>query len=140
LAKTLNVLELQIPLITADGVALNRFFNNVGSDRVASSVMMTFADSPSSLLSSQTVINSMHNNKLETTGYSLYAYAAVQVIAAAIEHTNTTDGRTLANWLHQHEVATVLGTKSWATNGDIINSPFKIYSMLAENHLVAVSQ
>lgn len=139
LAKTLNVLELQIPLITADAVALNKFVNNVGSARVASSVMMTFADNPSSLLSSQTAIHAMHTNKLETTGYALYAYAAVQVIAAAIEHTNTTDGRTLANWLHQHEVATVLGNKSWATNGDIINSQFKIYSMLAENHLVAVS-
>lgn len=135
LAKTLNVLELQIPLITADGIALNKFISSVGSPKISGSVLMTFADNPSSLVSSQALINKMQSNKLETTGYALYAYAAVEVIAHAIDSTNTTDGRTLANWLHQHEVNTVLGRKSWATNGDIINSQFKIYALTAENHL-----
>lgn len=135
LAKTLNVLELQIPLVTADGVALNKFINNVGSPKIAGSVLMTFADNPRKIISSQALINKMQSNNLETTGYALYAYAAVEVIAQAIDNTNTTDGRTLANWLHQHEVNTVLGKKSWATNGDIINSQFKIYTLTAENHL-----
>ncbi len=135
LAKTLNVLELQIPLIVADGIALNKFINNVGNPKIAGSVLMTFADNPRNIVSSQALINKMHGNRLETTGYALYAYAAVEVLAQAIDHTNTTDGRTLANWLHQHEVNTVLGKKSWATNGDIINSQFKIYSLTAENHL-----
>lgn len=135
LAKTLNVLELQIPLITADGIALNKFISNVGSPKIAGSVLMTFADNPRNIISSQALINKMHSNNLETTGYALYAYAAVEVIAHAIDSTNTTDGRTLSNWLHQHEVNTVLGKKSWATNGDIINSQFKICSLIAENHL-----
>jgi branched-chain amino acid transport system substrate-binding protein len=135
LAKTLNVLELQIPLITADGIALNKFISNVGSPKIAGSVLMTFADNPRSIVSSQALINKMHNSHLETTGYALYAYAAVEVIAQAIDSTNTTDGRILASWLHQHEVNTVLGKKSWDTNGDIINSQFNIYTLTAENHL-----
>lgn len=140
LAKTLNILELQIPLITADGAALNKFISSVGSQRVTNSVLMTFSDNPNNIVSSKTVINAMRKNKLETTGYALYAYAAVQVIAKAIDKTNTTDGRTLANWLHHHEVETVLGVKSWATNGDIINSNFKIHTLQAENNLVTLAQ
>lgn len=140
LAKTLNILELQIPLITADGVAINKLITSVGNQQVARSILMTFADNPNQLVSSKAVINAMHKNKLETTGYALYAYASVQVIARAIDKTNTTDGRTLANWLHHHEVETILGMKSWATNGDIINSHFKIHTLQSENNLVALSQ
>lgn len=139
LAKTLNTLELQIPLITADGAALNKFIQQSGGAQMASAVLMTFADNPANILSSQTVIKIMHNNHLETTGYALYTYAAVQVIAKAIDSSNTTDGITLANWLHQHEVDTVLGKKSWDTNGNIINSKFKIYTMAGENNLVVVN-
>lgn len=139
LTKTLNILQLQMPLITADGVALNKFISTVGGAQLANSVLMTFADNPRSILSSQTVIKNMQKNKLETTGYALYTYAAVQVIANAIDNTNTTDSITLANWLHQHEVNTVLGKKSWDTNGDIINSSFNMYTMLADNTLTAMT-
>ncbi len=138
LAKTLNVLQLQIPLITADGVAINKFLQSVGGSAVARSVLMTFAENPSNLISSQTLIHAMHAQKLETTGYVLYAYAAVQVITKAIAATNTTDGRTVANWLHQHEVDTVLGKKSWDTNGNIVNAKFDIYTVTGENTLTAV--
>lgn len=139
LAKTLNILQLQMPLITADGIALNKFICTVGDSQLANSVLMTFADNPRTILSSQKVIKAMQSNKLETTGYALYTYAAVQVIASAIDNTNTTNGTVLAHWLHQHEVNTVLGTKSWDTNGDIINSSFNVYTMLSDNILTAVT-
>ena len=118
----MNILQLQIPIITADGVALNKFVQQVGGPQAASSVLMTFTDNPSDIISSRMVIHAMQTNNLETTGYALYTYAAVQVIAKAIDSANTTDGVTLANWLHQHEVDTVLGIKSWDTSGNIINS------------------
>lgn len=139
LAKTLNVLQLQIPLITADGAALNKFVQQVGGKKFSGSVLMTFAENPSNILSSQTVIHAMRDNKMETTGYALYSYAAIQVIAKAIDSANTTDGVTLANWLHQHEVDTVLGKKSWDTNGNINNIKFNMYAMHDENDLVPVS-
>lgn len=139
LAKTLNILELQIPLITADAAAINKLITNVGNPKVANSILMTFADNPHSLVSSKTVISAMQKNHLETTGYALYAYATVQVIAKAIDSTNTTDSHTLANWLHHNEVETVLGKKSWATNGDINNSQFRVYALQAQNKLIAIN-
>ena len=100
---------------------------------------MTFADNPHNLVSSKTIISTMQKNRLETTGYALYAYATVQVIAKAIDSTNTTDSHTLANWLHHNEVETVLGKKSLATNGDINNSQFRVYTLQAENKLIAIN-
>ena len=70
----------------------------------------------------------MQKNNFESSGYALYSYAAVQVISEAFEKCNSTDGKSLAAWLHQHEVETVLGKKSWDSNGDIINSNFYVYS------------
>lgn len=138
LAKSLNILQMHLPLITADGATLNKFIDHVGNPKVASSVLMTFAENPSNIVSSQKTINTMQKNNLETTGYSLYAYAAVQVITKAIDNTNTTDGITLANWLHQHEVDTVLGKKSWDTNGNIINAKFAVFVMLGDNNLTTL--
>lgn len=139
LAKTLHVLEMQIPFISADGIALQKFVQSAGGSRFAESVLMTFTTNPSSLLSSKTVIHEMQQKHLETTGYSLYAYAAVQVIAQAVEHVNNTDGKNLANWLHHHEVDTVLGKKSWDTNGDIIEANFNIYTWHGESELEIVT-
>lgn len=138
LAKTLHILELQIPLLSSDGVALNKFIDAIGNPAASSAVLFTFADNPHALVSTQSVLKKMQENKLETTGYALYTYAAVQTIAQAIDTTNTTDGTTLANWLHQHEIDTILGKKSWDTNGNIINSRFRVYALVGVNNLVAL--
>ena len=140
LAKTLNVLQLQIPLITSDGAAVNKFINVVGNADNTNSIIITFSDNPQDLVSSKTVINAMRNDNLETIGYVLYAYAAVQVIAKAIDNTNTTDNVTLANWLHQHEVDTKKKKKSWDTNGNIIDSKFNACILQGENNLVSLSK
>lgn len=140
LAKALNVLQLQIPLITGDGAAINKFISVVGGAANTNSIIITFSDNPQDLISSKTIINAMQKNKLETTGYVLYAYAAVQVIAKAIDSANTTDNVTLANWLHQHEIDTVLGKKSWDTSGNIIDGKFNACILQGENNLVSLSR
>lgn len=140
LAQALKLLELQIPVITADGVALQKFVHGVGGPKIASTVLMTFGANANNLVSSKSAIHSMQNNHLETEGYALYAYAAVQVLEQALRAANNTDGALLAAWLHQHEVDTVLGKKSWDTNGDIIDHQFKIYAWNSENKLESISQ
>lgn len=136
LAKTLYNLNLSIPLISADGITLHKFLAAVDSPDIASSILMTFATDPHGLISSRNTITNMQQQKLETTGYALYTYAAVQVIAKAIENTNNTDGTKLAAWLHQHEVDTVLGKISWDSNGDISQSEFKVYAWQKDASLV----
>ena len=69
----------------------------------------------------------MRQAHLETNGYTLYAYAAVQAIAASLQDTKNTHGKTLAKWLHNNTVPTILGQKAWDTNGDIIDTEYKMY-------------
>ncbi len=139
LAKTLNILSLHIPIISADGIAINRFIPETGGTHVAGSILHTFPEDPTNFISSNRIITKMQKQHMETTGYALYSYAALQVIATAIDKTNTADGITLANWLHHNEVETILGKKSWDTNGDINQSKFNIYTLSDNNTLTTIA-
>lgn len=59
------------------------------------------------------------SGKYEPEGYTLNAYAAVQVFAAAAAGTDSTDARKLADWLKGNRVKTVLGDLSWDAKGDL---------------------
>lgn len=128
LANALNTLQMQIPLISADAIALEQFAAELNSTESANNVMLTFATDPNQLVSSRNLLQAMQENNFSTTGYALYAYASVQVIASAMQNTNKLEGKDLANWLHHHPVDTVLGKKSWDTNGDITDHEFKMYA------------
>ena len=126
-------------MISADGIALNKFINAAGGPKIANSILLTFGTDPNSLISSKNVIHAMQQEKLETTGYAVYAYASIEIIAKAIENANSTDGEILAHWLHHHEVDTVLGKKSWDTSGNINDGTFKVYTWKEASNLELVA-
>jgi branched-chain amino acid transport system substrate-binding protein len=127
LAKALSVNQIQIPILTSDGSVVSNFIKLAGGNKVTNSVLMTFGPDPKTFKINQEIVRDMRAKNLEVDGYALYAYAAIQAVAAAIEHTDTTDGEKLAHYLHHHQVNTVLGTKSWDTNGDLFDTNFYIY-------------
>jgi branched-chain amino acid transport system substrate-binding protein len=56
--------------------------------------------------------------------HALNAHAAVEAFAAAAEATGTTDGRTVADWLHRNAVDTAVGTLRWDERGDLTEPRF----------------
>ena len=126
LAKAMHKAQLQIPLLTGDGIALHSFVIAAGSRHATAAVMMSFGDNTKNI-TSLAVIENMRHAHLETNGYTMYAYSAVQAIAAAMQATKSTNGKNLAKWLHHNTVDTVFGLKSWDTNGDISDAGYKMY-------------
>jgi branched-chain amino acid transport system substrate-binding protein len=59
------------------------------------------------------------SGKYEPEGYTLNAYAAVQVLAAAATGVGSTDARKMAEWLRANHVQTVIGDLSWDAKGDL---------------------
>lgn len=127
LAKAMHKAQLQIPLLAGDGIALRSFVIAAGSRHATAAVMMSFGDTAKNMSKCSAVIENMRNAHLETNGYTMYAYSAVQAIAAAMQATKSTNGKNLAKWLHHNTVDTVLGTKFWDTNGDINDAGYKMY-------------
>ncbi|MEM7168593.1 MAG: branched-chain amino acid ABC transporter substrate-binding protein [Pseudomonadota bacterium] len=65
---------------------------------------------------------------IEPDGYTLYAFAAVQVWADAVEKAGTLDLDTVISVMHNEKFDTVLGTLDFDTNGDITDPGFSWYS------------
>jgi len=89
-----------------------------------------FSDIPSAieLPAARSAVAKLRNDGYEPEGYTLSAYAAVQAFAAAAKATGSTDGKTLAAWLRQNTVPTVIGDLSWDAKGDVTRQRFAWYA------------
>ena len=75
--------------------------------------------SPVYFESAKEVVAHFREAKFEPDGYTLMSYAAVQAFAAAAKATKSTDGKTMAEWLRESLVDTVLGPMTWDSKGDL---------------------
>lgn len=116
LIKTMNYCKIKIPIIVSSSMATKKFINAAGSPTTVAGVIMSFPKLPINLLS-----------KKDLPDFSLFSYAAIQIINTALQNNTSTNGRILAHWLHQNTVSTILGDKSWDTNGNIIDDEFVMY-------------
>jgi branched-chain amino acid transport system substrate-binding protein len=89
-----------------------------------------FSDIPSAidLPAAREAVAALRKSGYEPEGYTLSAYAAVQVFAAAATATGSTDGKTMAAWLRKSTVSTVIGDLSWDARGDITRQRFAWYT------------
>ena len=111
----MNKHQIKIPIITSSSIATKGFIEILGSNKIAAGTIMSFPKLDTVKLTT---------NNLDL---SIFGYAAIQIIRSALQNNANKNPRILANWLHQNKVNTVLGEKSWDTNGNIINDEFAMY-------------
>jgi branched-chain amino acid transport system substrate-binding protein len=118
---------LTAAFISGDGIVSNDFVTTAGGNKFVSGVYMTFGADARNLPEGKKVVEDFRKQKYEPEGYTLYSYATIQSIAAAIKATGKTDGPTLAKWLKSNSVETVMGKKAWDEKGDLKVSDFVMY-------------
>lgn len=124
--KQLRSNNINIPFLGSDGIATSEFVTAAGGPHFVENVYMTFGIN-SHAKGQNKVIKSLKEKRINPEGYTLNAYAAVQVVAQAIEHTQSLNGDKLANWLHQNSVDTIIGRLSWDNKGDLKNASYFVY-------------
>ncbi len=87
---------------------------------------MTFGQDPRTLPGGKAVIEKFRASGFEPEGYTLYAYASIQAIAAAWNAVGT-DNAKASDWLKSHDVETVMGKKAWDGKGDLKVSDYVVY-------------
>lgn len=127
LVRQLREQGIGIPFISGDGIVAQEFVNSAGGPRMVKKVYMTFGVNPLKLSASQNVVAAFREKHIEPEGYTLYAYAALQVIVEAMKHNPSRNGETLATWLESHPVDTVIGEKSWDSKGDLKTTDYVMY-------------
>jgi branched-chain amino acid transport system substrate-binding protein len=129
LVKHLDVKNIKMPIITSDANATSKFITEVGGANAANALLMTFGQDPTKFKANSKILHSLtKDDHKPVDSLSLYAYAAIEVISQAISNADTTEGKALTKWLQFHHVNTVLGTKSWDTNGELFDSDYIIYA------------
>lgn len=112
LITTMHKNNIKIPLIISSNTVTKQFLRSLDNN-IAVGTMVSF--------------QKLDTPNLNKINLAIFGYTAIQIVNAALQNNSNYNPRILANWLHQHKVSTILGDKSWDTNGNIIDDEFAMY-------------
>jgi branched-chain amino acid transport system substrate-binding protein len=110
--------NLKIQMMSGSGIATLEFAAIAGP--AAEGTLMVFADDASSNPNAKAVVDRFKTKNIDPESYTLYAYIAIQILKQAIDSSQSTDPRTLAQLLHSGKrFKTILGDVAFDEKGDI---------------------
>ena len=116
-----------VKFMSDDGIVTDELVTTAGGPQYVDGVLMTFGADPRMLPDSKAVVDAFRKAGTEPEGYTLYAYASVQTLAAAFNGAKSNKGEEAAAWLKKNPVKTVMGEKAWDSKGDLKVSDYVVY-------------
>ncbi len=114
------------PLMGGDGITSDEFAS-VGGPGVVGS-LMTYGPDPRNRPEAKAVVAEFRAKNFEPEAYTLYSYAAVQIIAQAATAANSLDPKKVADKMHSGmHFKTVIGDISYDKKGDITRLDYVVY-------------
>ncbi|MFZ0528637.1 MAG: branched-chain amino acid ABC transporter substrate-binding protein [Xanthobacteraceae bacterium] len=114
------------PLMGGDGITSDEFAS-VGGPGVVGS-LMTYGPDPRNRPEAKAVVAEFRAKNFEPEAYTLYSYAAVQIIAQAATAANSLDPKKVADKMHSGmSFKTVIGDISYDKKGDITRLDYVVY-------------
>lgn len=119
---------VSVPLLGGDAVLSSEYASIAGPG--AEGTMITFSPDARKNPAAAAVLARFQAKHIDPEGYTLYGYAAVQVIAEAIKAAGKPDPKAAADKLHSGmTIDTVVGPVSYDKKGDITRLDFVFYEM-----------
>jgi branched-chain amino acid transport system substrate-binding protein len=116
---------LKTILMAGDALADREFSSITGP--AADGVLFTFGPDPRKRPAAAAIVKEFKDKGIDPEGYTLYAYAAVQVWAQAAVKAGTIDPKKVAEALHGSTWDTVLGPLSFDKKGDLAFISWAVY-------------
>ncbi|MCQ6255741.1 branched-chain amino acid ABC transporter substrate-binding protein [Pseudomonas sp. Q11] len=116
-----------VKFMSDDGIVTDELVTTAGGPQFVDGVYMTFGADPRLLPDSKAVVDAFRAKGTEPEGYTLYAYASIQALAAGFNGAKKNDGEAAAEWLKANPVQTVMGKKEWDSKGDLKVSDYVVY-------------
>ena len=115
------------PMMSGDGITDNEFAAIAGPG--AEGTLMTFPPDPKKKASAAAVVKEFASKNFDPQAYTLYSYAAVQVMAEAAEAAKSVDPKKMAEKMHSGMTFhTVVGDFSYDKKGDLTKSDYVMYT------------
>ena len=117
---------LKAPIMSGDGIVSSEFAQIAGPG--ADGTMMTFGPDARKNPNAKDVLPKFKAKGFEPEAYTLYSYAAVQILAQAAEAVKSTDGKKIAEYMRSGKTfKTVIGDISYDKKGDITRPDYVVY-------------
>ncbi|MGQ9367509.1 branched-chain amino acid ABC transporter substrate-binding protein [Azospirillum sp. ST 5-10] len=117
--------SLKLRLVSNDDLNVPDFWAITGA--AGDGALFTFQADVSRNPQAKPVVERLHAAGSDATGYTLYAYAAVQAWASAVTATGATDFAAVMPALRKGPHDTVIGKVSFDTKGDVTNPAYRVY-------------
>jgi branched-chain amino acid transport system substrate-binding protein len=116
---------LRAPMMGGDGLADNEFAAIAGP--AAAGTLMTFSPDPRTNPKNKEIVEVFRKKGFEPQAYTLYSYAAVQIIKQAAEKAKSLDPQKVAEVIRSGQpFDTVLGTLSFDKKGDVSDQGYLV--------------
>jgi branched-chain amino acid transport system substrate-binding protein len=117
---------LQAPMMSGDGIVSAEFTSIAGPG--AEGTLMTFSPDPRKNPNAKDVVAKFKAKNYEPEAYTLYSYAAAQILAEAAKQANSTDGKKVADAMKAGKpFKTVIGDITFDKKGDITRPDYVMY-------------
>jgi branched-chain amino acid transport system substrate-binding protein len=117
---------VKAPLMGGDGIVSAEFVSIAGPG--AEGTLMTFSPDPRKNPNAKDAVAKFKAKNIDPEAYTLYAYAAVQILKAAAEQAKSTDSKKIAEVMKQGKpFKTVIGDISFDKKGDITRPDYIMY-------------
>ncbi|WP_342243738.1 branched-chain amino acid ABC transporter substrate-binding protein [Pseudomonas sp. OTU5201] len=127
LVRQMREQGLTAVFLSGDGIVTDELVTTAGGPQYTKGVQMTFGADPRKIADGQAVIEKFRAGGFEPEGYTLYAYATLQALAAGFNGAGANDPAKASEWLKANPVQTVMGKKEWDAKGDLKVSDYVIY-------------
>lgn len=118
---------LNAPLMGGDGLATSEFATIAGT--AAEGSLMTFSPDPRKNPAAKDILARFRAKNIEPEAYTLYSYAAMQVLADAMQRAGSVEPRKVAEEMRKGaKFDTVLGALGFDKKGDITRPDFIVYA------------
>jgi branched-chain amino acid transport system substrate-binding protein len=117
---------VKAPMFGADGITSDEFAS-IGGPGVEGT-LMTFAPDPRKRAEAKAIVEKFRAKKFEPEAYTLYSYAAVEVIKQAAEAAKSLDPKKVAAQIKSgQKFKTVIGDLTFDKKGDITRPDYVVY-------------
>lgn len=127
LVRQMREQGVQAKFFSGDCIVNEEMVTAAGGAQYTNGIYMTFGKDPRLIPDGKAVIEKFRTAKFEPEGYTLYAYASIQAIAAAFKASGGSDSAKASAWLKANPVETVMGKKAWDEKGDLKVSDYVVY-------------
>jgi branched-chain amino acid transport system substrate-binding protein len=114
------------PLMGGDGITDDEFAAIAGPG--AEGTLMTYGPDPRKRSEAKAIVEKFRAKNFEPQAYTLYSYAAVQIIKQAAEAAKSLDPKKVAEQMHSGmKFSTVIGDISYDKKGDVTRLDYVVY-------------